>query len=739
MQVDDTNSDFRKAVNIINHTNRHLFLTGRAGTGKTTFLKYIREHAFKKQVVVAPTGVAAINAGGVTIHSFFQLPFGTFIANKPSGWGETNYQVYNTNQLLGKLRIQKKKRDLIRELDLLIIDEVSMVRADVLDAIDTVLRHIRRRYHEPFGGLQMLFIGDLFQLPPVVKDEEWDWLKDQYEGPFFFHSKVIQEAQPIYLELKHIYRQDDPAFISLLNKIRNNNCDPEELDILEGYYQPDFFPDDDDGYITLTSHNYIADRINERELMKLEAEKYELKAGVEGKFPENAFPADQTLELKEGAQIMFIKNDKGDDRRYFNGKTGMVKEIDTVHDKLLIQFPGEQNLLELSKEKWRNLRYQYDENKDEIKEKEIGTFEQFPVRLAWAVTIHKSQGLTFDKAIIDAGRAFAAGQVYVALSRLTNIDGLVLRSRINPESIRTDEQVIAFSSNELPEDQLQQLIEEGQAQFINQSVLEAFNWEKLLIRLNNYLEETTSTPTQSKLIETGWINKIKADLIKQQQVGQKFITQLNNLLQAKDYAHLHERTQSATDWFTNELDKKVINIAKHHIEELKIKTRTKKKVRLLQNFLAVILTKKEQLKQAAIITKTLCDTKDRQTLMHEATAMFNTKPTIKDVKKNNNTPKKGESMRISLSLYQAGKPIEDIAQDRGLKSNTILNHLLTFIPSGEIKAEDLFETKTMKTLSKIIAEHPEARSSDIREITKSKFSYPEIKAALLSNGDKKEK
>src|SRR5699024_8222262 len=384
-------------------------------------------------------------------------------------------------------------------------------------------------------------------------------------------------------ELKHIYRQDDPAFISLLNKIRNNNCDPEELDILEGYYQPDFFPDDDDGYITLTSHNYIADRINERELMKLEAEKYELKAGVEGKFPENAFPADQTLELKEGAQIMFIKNDKGDDRRYFNGKTGMVKEIDTVHDKLLIQFPGEQNLLELSKEKWRNLRYQYDENKDEIKEKEIGTFEQFPVRLAWAVTIHKSQGLTFDKAIIDAGRAFAAGQVYVALSRLTNIDGLVLRSRINPESIRTDEQVIAFSSNELPEDQLQQLIEEGQAQYINQSVLEAFNWEKLLIRLNNYLEETTSTPTQSKLIETGWINKIKADLIKQQQVGQKFITQLNNLLQAKDYAHLHERTQSATDWFTNELDKKVINIAKHHIEELKIKTRTKKKVRLLQN------------------------------------------------------------------------------------------------------------------------------------------------------------
>src|SRR5699024_7872128 len=262
-----------------------------------------------------------------------------------------------------------------------------------------------------------------------------------------------------------------------------------------------------------------------------------------------------------------------------------------------------------------------------------------PVRLAWAVTIHKSQGLTFDKAIIDAGRAFAAGQVYVALSRLTNIEGLVLRSRITPESIRTDEQVIAFSSNELPEDQLQELIEEGQAQFINQSVLAAFSWEKLLIRLNNYLEETTSTPTQSKLIETGWINKIKADLIKQQQVGEKFITQLNNLLQAKDYAHLHERTQSATDWFTNELDKKVINIAKHHIEELKIKTRTKKKVRLLQNFLAVILTKKEQLKQAAIITKTLCDTKDRQTLMHEATAIFNTKPTIKDDKKNKNTPK----------------------------------------------------------------------------------------------------
>ncbi len=737
MQVDDTNSDFIKAVNIVNHTNRHLFLTGRAGTGKTTFLKYLREHSFKKMVVVAPTGVAAINAGGVTIHSFFQLPFGTYIANKESGWLENNNKFYNSHQLLGKLRIHKKKRDLIRELDLLVIDEVSMVRADVLDAIDTVLRHIRRRHHEPFGGLQMVYIGDLFQLPPVVPDQEWELLKSVYEGPFFFHAKVIREANPIYLELKKIYRQDDPEFIALLNNIRNNCCKEEELDLLEQYFQPDFIPDEDDGFITLTSHNYIADKINERELFKIEAELHQLKAEVSGDFPQNAFPADSSLELKEGAQIMFIKNDKGEDRRYYNGKMGTVKEIDRVNDKLLIQFPGDPDLLELSKEKWHNLRYQYDESKDEIREKEIGTFEQFPLRLAWAVTIHKSQGLTFEKAIIDAGRAFAAGQVYVALSRLTHIEGMVLRSRITTDSIQTNEQVLAFAQSELPEEELSLLIEEGQQDFIHQSILTAFQWEKPLQSMENYLKNNRKNTTQPKLIENAWINTLKEHLLQERSVGLKFIPLLEQLLQSKNYNRLSERTQAAVNWFTRDLDTKIIHEIKKQIEELKTKARTGKKIKQLQGLTQTFLDKKDQLKQAAIIAQDLAQSKDRHTLVKEATAMFTTTQEIVPKEKTSSTkPKstktrKGSSMRETLSLYQSGKSIEEIAKERALKSSTILGHLITFIPSGEIKAEELFEKDALNKLLPIVREHPEAKSSEIHELTKGKYSYPEIKAALL--------
>lgn len=734
MQVDISNARFERAVSIVNHTNRHLFLTGKAGTGKTTFLKYIRAHTFKKLAVVAPTGVAAINAGGVTIHSFFQLPFGTFIANQRSGWNEHNEQVYNTQQLLGKLRIHKKKRELIRELDLLIIDEVSMVRADVLDAMDMVLRHIRRRHHEPFGGLQMVYIGDLYQLPPVVKEEEWRLLQPVYEGPFFFHAQVISETPPIYLELTKIYRQDDPAFIRLLNNIRNNCCATDDLAILDRYFQPDFIPDQEDGYITLTSHNYLAERINNRELEKLPGKKLRVTAEVDGNFPESAFPADKLLEIKEGAQVMFVKNDKGEDRRYFNGKTGIIQDIDAVNEKITIRFPEEEDLLELSRETWRNIRYQYDELKDEVREKEIGSFKQFPLRLAWAVTIHKSQGLTFRKAIIDAGRAFADGQVYVALSRLTGLEGLVLHSKITPASIRTNEQVLQFASSELPEEELDEMLKEAQIQFLHRSVLSAFQWDKLLDRLGKFSANTDKSPAASRLIDSGLVNTLKNVLQEQQRVSFQFIPVLENLLQDKStHERLHERTQAATKWFGQDLEKRVIGPINHQIKTWKTKPRTKKKVKQLQQLLQSFLDKRQQLEQAVAITEALCQNKERRTLIRAAVQMYRSNENApaggKSVKPQK--PAKGASRLTSLSLFKAGHSPEDIAALRALKTGTIMDHLISFLPGGEIRIEDLFQPKKVTAVSKIIEAHPDATLAEIRSMAGEEFSFPEIKAAKL--------
>ena len=433
-----TNQKLEFVEELVLYTDSHIFLTGKAGTGKTTFLKNLPLKTYKRMVVVAPTGVAAINAGGQTIHSFFQLPFGPQLPENALGKG------YNAKSLAAQYqKLNKKKINLMRSLDLLIIDEISMVRADVLDAIDAVLRRVRRS-QKPFGGLQLLMIGDVHQLAPVAKPEEWEVLSPYYDTPYFFGSQVLKKAPYVCVELEHIYRQHDDDFISLLNKVRNNQMDADCVRVLNSRFKPGFVPKDEEGYITLTTHNYQADQINESKLDAIKEKSLVFKAEIHGTFPENTYPTKEELELKIGAQVMFVKNDPTPEKAFFNGKIGRLVNYDEKEGTVTVLSDGER--ITVPKLKWQNMEYTINADNQDIEEKEIGSFTQIPLRLAWAVTIHKSQGLTFDKVIVDAGQAFAHGQVYVALSRCTSLEGLVLKTRISSNAL-----VNNFSVNQFVE------------------------------------------------------------------------------------------------------------------------------------------------------------------------------------------------------------------------------------------------------------------------------------------------
>ena len=439
-------------------TDSHIFLTGKAGTGKTTFLKNLPLKTYKRMVVVAPTGVAAINAGGQTIHSFFQLPFGPQIPSDFEGTAPYRFHPRNSSarndigssasRLAAQYqKLNKKKINLMRSLDLLIIDEISMVRADVLDAIDAVLRRVRRS-QKPFGGVQLLMIGDVHQLAPVAKPEEWEVLSPYYDTPYFFGSQVLKKAPYVCVELEHIYRQHDEDFITLLNKVRNNRMDAECVRLLNTRFKPNFVPKDNEGYITLTTHNYQADQINESKLAAIKEKSLIFKAEVHGTFPENTYPTKEELELKVGAQVMFVKNDPNPEKAFFNGKIGRLVGYDEDEGTATVESEGER--ITVPKLKWQNMEYNINAESQDIEETEIGSFTQIPLRLAWAVTIHKSQGLTFDKVIVDAGQAFAHGQVYVALSRCTSLEGLVLKTRITSNALVNDSSVDQFVEH-LPE------------------------------------------------------------------------------------------------------------------------------------------------------------------------------------------------------------------------------------------------------------------------------------------------
>ncbi|MBL7738167.1 MAG: helix-turn-helix domain-containing protein [Chitinophagaceae bacterium] len=555
MNHDSSNEMFRLAADLVNQSSRNLFLTGKAGTGKTTFLKYIRESCPKQLAVVAPTGVAAINAGGVTIHSFFQLPLSLFIPGE-KGFSNHRDEVVNRHSLLSRLRMTKEKIKVLEQLELLIIDEISMVRCDMMDAIDTVLRHIRRRYNERFGGVQLLLIGDMFQLPPVVKEQDWNILSEFYTSPYFFDSIAIKEEAPLYIEFTKIYRQSEERFINVLNQVRNNELDEDGLRILQSRYQPYFRRRADDGYIILTTHNETARNTNTAELAKLDTPAFTYRAELDGEFPDTAFPAEEVLLLKTGAQVMFIKNDSDKSKRYFNGKIGIVTMLDD--DKIVVKCKDDTSGIEVRKERWENIRYTLNRSNRQMESNVLGSFSQYPLRLAWAITIHKSQGLTFEKAVIDAGRSFAAGQVYVALSRCTNLEGMVLQSEIRPGILFSDHRIVAFSQNSSSSAKLNQELLTERRVYQEKMLLSTFDFSvasNYAQEVSKYLSDNnTSFNTES----FSWIGRLIEMINQIQETAGKFHTwikgQFREPMPPEDNIVLQERTVKAAAHFAKELD-----------------------------------------------------------------------------------------------------------------------------------------------------------------------------------------
>jgi GTPase SAR1 family protein len=549
-----TNQDLQLAFDFVKYTNRNIFLTGKAGTGKTTFLHDLKKSSPKRMIVVAPTGVAAINAGGVTIHSFFQLPFHPYI---PSFYLSGNYPGNQGEQKDPPgYKMSREKINIIRSLDLLVIDEISMVRSDTLDAVDSALRRYKNRYL-PFGGVQLLMIGDLQQLAPVVKDEDREILDKYYDSSFFFGSRALGSTDYLTIELKHIYRQNDQVFINLLNKVRDNRVDTDVLSELNKRYIPDFDPDSDGGYITLTTHNSQARMLNDSKLAKLPGAPHSFKATINDEFPEFSWPADSELILKKGAQVMFVKNDISRDKLFFNGKIGKVETF--KDDIVVVRCPGDEFPIRVEMAEWQNMKYTLDDETKEIQETVIGTFTQYPLRLAWAITIHKSQGLTFDRAIIDASAAFAHGQVYVALSRCRTLTGLVLSTRINQRSIIDNPSVSEFinKSGKNPPDQKQ--LAESKKAYRQMLLTELFDFTSLTRNLNYCLkvvnEHHDSILGNSREILEKSLAGIRTDLI---EVSEKFHPQLIGLLNREIAAGsdtlLQERVKKAGEFFSVKLN-----------------------------------------------------------------------------------------------------------------------------------------------------------------------------------------
>ncbi|OWK69592.1 helicase [Pedobacter sp. AJM] len=747
--MEETSMPAEIAAKFVNYTAKHVFLTGKAGTGKTTFLRKLIQLTHKKAMICAPTGIAAINAAGVTIHSLFQLPFGAFFPDAAAGIISQNITFnFNTPKTIVKhLNMQGNKRRMIQELELLVIDEVSMLRADMLDAIDFSLRYIRRNRNIPFGGVQLLFIGDLHQLPPVVKNDEWRVMAGFYKSIYFFDALALQENPPVYIELDKIYRQNDSVFINLLNNLRNNQITAEDTALLKQHFRQDFKPDTDENYITLTTHNNKADTINRERLTQLKTKSYFFDAKITGDFNEHAYPNDKRLELKVGAQIMFIKNDMTAEKRYYNGKIGVVHHIEK--DVVEIELPEDKVVIQISPYTWENVKYKLNEATNEIDENVAGSFVQYPIKLAWAITVHKSQGLTFDKAIIDIGDAFAPGQAYVALSRLRSLKGLVLTSHLRETGLQQDQNIHYFSKTKQPNEVLNQRISLESYDFIRTYLLSAFDLN--LVRY--YLKEHVQTFDKSEAKSTKqrydeWTMNLYRDFQKIAATADTFINQLKNLF-AQQTEHtlfnVSKRVGAALKYF-NPLIKGVSDQLLAHIEAVKEEKQIKT---YLTELLELEILVYEQLKKMhkskallqAIIdgkefskadTDALLNASERNRQLQKAIQLKGETLKVKSAVEKKKKEPKIDTKLVSFELYEQGKSLGEIAKERGFSIGTIEGHLAYYVSTRQLDVSKLVKPNKIKNITDAVESQKTKSMATIREFLGKDYSFGEIKLVLAS-------
>ena len=737
-------------LRFINQTHRSVFLTGKAGTGKTTLLREIINSTHKNTVVVAPTGIAALNAGGVTIHSMFQLPFGGFIPDNSMPQFSDSIKFETKATLRRHFKMSGLKKAVIRNMDLLIIDEVSMLRADLLDAIDFMMQTVRKS-SSPFGGVQVLFIGDLLQLPPVIRNEEWETLRHYYKGKFFFHAQVIQQNPPLYIELSKIFRQTDNRFISVLNNLRNNQISPADIQMLNAFVQPDFDLKANKGYITLTTHNAKADAMNTQALADLKGKLITYKPEIVGDFPNKIYPLDALLELKVGAQVMFVKNDSSFEKHYFNGKMGLIQSL-SAHE-ILVHFPDENKTIEVEKYEWQNIRYKVDEMTKEIEEEVLGTFVQYPIKLAWAITVHKSQGLTFDKAALDVSQVFLPGQAYVALSRLRSLDGLILLSPLRMNGISNDQEVMDYASHKASDETLQNALQLETKYFIHNYLKNSFQWVNLAQEWRNHAFSYQEAEQSEKSKQALWAKK-QADMIQTLlEPSRKFLSQLDQLFANPvfDIQHISDRIYAAYAYFIVPMDE-LVDALLWKLEEVK---RTKKAKAFFEE-LSVLedlqIKAVLELMKAKLLVTTVAEGKtiskenltssEMQSYKINKTAFIQAEfkkvnvtlisdeaDLVRYTAKNNTkekTPKKS-TVAETYELWQQNKSIEEIAAIRKVTQQTISNHLAKLVASGTIAVSALFSEEKLAALGTIFKGDHKESLSDLKEKSGDTFTWEELK------------
>lgn len=679
----EKNLEMRTAWEFVEHTGMSIFLTGKAGTGKTTFLKTVAEKSSKRMVVVAPTGVAAINAGGVTIHSFFQLPLSPFVPNAA---------------VRQRFDFSKEKRKIISTIDMLVIDEISMVRSDLLDAVDSVLRRFRE-HDKPFGGVQLLMIGDLGQLTPVVTPSDEQMLKPYYDTPYFFGSHALQMIDYVTIQLEHVYRQQDTLFLGILNHIRDGKPTAADLEHLNARYQPMFKPGDAEGYIRLTTHNQSANRYNETAMEQLASQAFSYHAEIEGTFPDYAYPTAQTLMLKVGAQVMFIKNDVSEDHLYYNGRIGRVVWLDDSHIHVLC--PGDIKPIDVSPQVWENAKYKLNEKTKEIETEVQGTFRQFPLRLAWAITIHKSQGLTFDHAIIDANYSFAPGQVYVALSRCRTLEGMVLSSPLSPSAIINDEQVASYIFNQQEASgQSVARLAEFKEDYYRYLLLELFTFRELLQREEALCRVFIEYFHHSSPALTTLHKQVLLDVrLKLLEVADKWTAMIRKMdvaqLHSADFLDRVRRSAAYFDELLTSLFEQLL--VKTKMQQSGNKMAAKRLDAAFSDVQLAYLSRRGLLSRMAKVSFSVADyLKAKQEALLDAIDVQNPssgkkrrerKPKEPKVPK----PKKEPTQEITLRMYRQGMLPQLIAKERGLSLTTIYNHLSMGVLKGIIPLSDLID------------------------------------------------